>query len=84
MYVFNSFEYTIPSLYRSVYYSTIIIVITIIILITIIIIALIPLSLPSQPLIQRATGVLSPVVKRPRREADHAPRPSVEVKKVWR
>jgi hypothetical protein len=36
-----------------------------------------------QPLIQWVPGVLSLVVKRPGREADHSPPPSAEVNNVW-
>jgi hypothetical protein len=37
----------------------------------------------TQPLIQWIMGVLSPGIKRPRREADHSPPTSAEVKKTW-
>jgi hypothetical protein len=36
---------------------------------------------PTQPPIQRVTGMLSPGVKHQRYEADHSPPPSAEVKK---
>jgi len=38
---------------------------------------------PTQPPIQWVLGALSPVVKRPTREADHSPASSVEVKNAW-
>jgi hypothetical protein len=37
----------------------------------------------TQPPIQWVPGALSPRVKRPGREADHSPRASAEVKKMW-
>jgi hypothetical protein len=37
----------------------------------------------TQPPIQWIPGALSPGVKRPRREADHSPPTSTEVKKTW-
>jgi hypothetical protein len=37
---------------------------------------------PSQPLFQKEPGALSPGVKLPKREADHSPPPSAEVKKT--
>jgi hypothetical protein len=38
---------------------------------------------PTQPPIQWVPGVLSLMVKRPGREADHSPPPSSKVKKAW-
>jgi hypothetical protein len=38
---------------------------------------------PTQPPIQRVPWALSPGVKRPRREADHSPPSSSEVKNAW-
>jgi hypothetical protein len=38
---------------------------------------------PAQPPIQWISGVLSLGAKRPRREADHSPPSSAEVKNVW-
>jgi hypothetical protein len=38
---------------------------------------------PAQPPIQWVPAVLSPGVKRPRREADHSPATSAEVKNAW-
>jgi hypothetical protein len=38
---------------------------------------------PTQPPIQYAPGTLSTAVKRQRREADHSPPASAEVKKTW-
>jgi hypothetical protein len=38
---------------------------------------------PTQPPIQRVPGTLSPGVKRLRREVDHSPPTSAEVKKKW-
>jgi len=38
---------------------------------------------PTQPVIQRVPGVLSPAVKRSGREADHSPPSSAEVKNAW-
>jgi hypothetical protein len=38
---------------------------------------------PTQPLIQWVPGALSPGVKRQRRETDHSPPTSAEVKKIW-
>jgi hypothetical protein len=38
---------------------------------------------PTQLLILCVSGVLSPVVKQPRREADHSPPTRAEVKKTW-
>jgi hypothetical protein len=38
---------------------------------------------PTPPSIQWAPGVLSQGVKRSRREADHSPPTSAEVKKIW-
>jgi hypothetical protein len=37
----------------------------------------------TQPHIQFELGVISPKVKRPRREADHSPLSSTEVKNEW-
>jgi hypothetical protein len=37
----------------------------------------------TQPPIQWVPGALSPGVKRPGRDADHSPRTSAEVKKMW-
>jgi hypothetical protein len=37
----------------------------------------------TQPPTQLVAGALYPEVKRPRHEADHSPRTSVEVKKTW-
>jgi hypothetical protein len=37
----------------------------------------------TEPPIQWVLGALSPGVKRPRREADHSPPASFEVKKIW-
>jgi hypothetical protein len=42
-----------------------------------------PALRPTQPPIQWVPGVLPPGAKRPRREADHSPPTSVEVKKMW-
>jgi hypothetical protein len=42
------------------------------------------LWVPTQPPIQWITGVPSPQVKRPGREADHSPPASVEDKNAWR
>jgi hypothetical protein len=45
------------------------------------------LSIPAlgstQTPIQLVLGALSPIVKRPGREADHTPPTSAEVKKIW-
>jgi hypothetical protein len=38
---------------------------------------------PTQPPIQWVSGILSPGVKRPRRETDHSPPSSAEVKNTW-
>jgi len=38
---------------------------------------------PTQPPIQWVLGVLSQGVNRSGREADHSPKPSVEVKNAW-
>jgi hypothetical protein len=37
----------------------------------------------TQPPIQWVPGTLSPGLKRPGREADHSPRASAEIKKIW-
>jgi hypothetical protein len=42
-----------------------------------------PVLRHTQPPIQWVQGALSPGVKRPRREGDHSPPPSIEVKKIW-
>jgi hypothetical protein len=38
---------------------------------------------PTQPLIQRVPGALSPGLKQAGRDADHSPETSAEVKKTW-
>jgi hypothetical protein len=42
-----------------------------------------PILGPTQPPIQWVWGALSPGIKWQRREADHSPPASAEVKKVW-
>jgi hypothetical protein len=42
-----------------------------------------PVSGPTQPLIQWVPGVLSPELKRLRREADHQPPSSTEINSTW-